>query len=148
MPCSSPGLVWRTTTAISVEYTNTAHNATPTHHNAHDSPHQPAMIADAEASTFVPATVVRKAKPLAWSVTSAAKRGQYHVTRDHEQDGEDDVAGAGDGEQRLRQPVDGLLVGADGDDAGRHDEREGAGKQRRGGGQRAVGGRRSGHGRR
>ena len=88
-------------------------------------------MADAEASTFVPATVVRNAKPLAWLVTSASEVGRNRMSRHHEQHGEHDVAECRRRRRARREPVEVLLLGGDGDDAGRHDEREVAGEQRR-----------------
>ena len=67
------------------------------------------MTTDAAPSTLVPATVVRKAKPLAWFVTSAANRRAVADGPQHEQHGEHDVGDGGDDVEGLGEPIDALL---------------------------------------
>src|SRR5262245_42117681 len=58
--------------------------------------------------------------------------GKEDEPREHEDD-EHDVRDRGDRVERVGQPIDVWLVRADGDDPGRHDDREVAGEQRRNG---------------
>ena len=60
---------------------NPTHSARLIHHSTQVSVHHPWMTPDAAPRTLVPATVVRKAKPLAWSVRSAANGFENRAMR-------------------------------------------------------------------